>query len=327
MCQYETFKKVKKMLFEIQDDIFNKNIYAEKALNYFIRDVGYFNFWIIQDFPDNFTLQKGDTLKQKIYFNFIENISEKLNNFYNKKNEYFVQIAKLLLVNNKFLKDLNNIKDRYFYLRDVMYYPKKEYKEFFPRFQNELLKLRNNYNLAQRWEPYILQGMLIYPIDDGELITPKDQPAPKPPTGEPGRMQSFIGKKKLPEELILVGDEKENTVKAYTKKHNIKNKGYYRTKDYKTPLRNFDRDFRWYKAYQYSLKDKNIINKDSIFLDIFFNDIYKYPKDWQEPDYVQFRDEPDGLSVVLKDDIEIKGISKIRTIIYRLDRIVYKKEK
>ena len=120
-------------------------------------------------------MQKGDTLKQIIYFNFIENISEKINAQYQKQNEYFRQIAKLLLVNNDFLNDLENIKGKYFQPREyedyIIYYPQKKYSDEFHKFQSEIIKLRENYNITQRWEPYIIQGMLTYPIDSkGELI-------------------------------------------------------------------------------------------------------------------------------------------------------------
>lgn len=332
LCKYKTFIKVKKKLLDIQDDIFNKNIKVEKVINDFIEDLEYFNYKIIKDGRGKFSLQEGDTLKQIIYFNFIENISEKINAIFQKKNEYFRQIAKLLLVNNDFLEDFENIRDQYFYPRTyedcAMYHPVKEFQKVFSKFQNEILELRDGYNLTQRWEPYMLQGMLIYPIDNnGELVVPENRPIPKPPDGKPGRMQILMGGKKLPEEPILVGDESEDMVKTFAKKHNVKVKDYFRTKDYKQPLRNFDRNFRWYREYQERIKDKGIKIKDAIFSEIFLDDIYNYPKDWQEPDYANYREKPDELSEDLKDDIEIGGANRIKAVIYRLDNLVYKKEK
>lgn len=332
LCKYKTFIKVKKKLLDIEDDIFNENVKAEKVINDFIEDCEYFNFKIIKGNRGYFFLQKGDTLKQIIYFDFIENISGNLNIFFQKQDKYFGQIVKLLLVNNDFLRDLKNIKDKYFYPREyenyVLYHPKKEFREVFYRFQDEFQKLRDKYKLKQRWEPYMLQGMLIYPIDNnGELVVPKDRPVPKPPDGKPGRMQSFKGKKKLPEELVLVGDEKENIVKAFVKKYNIGLKHYVRKKAYKQPLRDFNRNFRWYKDYQRRIKDIEVKTKDLIFSEIFLDDIYNYPKDWQEPDYAKYREEPDELSEDLKNDIEIGGANRIKAVIYRLDNLVYKKEK
>ncbi len=330
LCRYETFAELKKQLKDIQKDALIRNIKPEKAVNDFIEDHEYFNFKIERDGRGNFSFQKGDTLKQMVYFSFMENISDLLNANFQKQNEYFIQIAKLLLVNSKFLKDLNNIKYRYFYPREyegyILYHPKKEYKENFPEFQNEFLKLRSKYKLSQRWERYILQGMLPCPIDgNGELVVPEDRPIPKPPTGDPGKKEILEGGKKLPDELIVEGDEPENIVRDYAKRHKIKLKGYHRTKDkdYKQPLRDFDRNFKWYKEYQRRLKEKGSKTKDSIISEILLDSIEEYPQDWQEPDYIDYLEKPDKLP----DDGAIKGVNRIRRVLYRLDNIVYKKEK
>ncbi len=332
LCNYETFVEFKKQLKDLLIDILGKSFKKEKKLNDFIENFEYFNFKIERDGRGNFSFQKGDTLKQMIYFSFIENISDLLNTNFQKQNKYFDQIAKLLLVNNKFLNDLNNMKARYFYPKQnkdyILYQPKKEYKKNFPKFLIDIFELRDKYNITQRWEPYIILGMLAYPIDgNGELVVPEDRPIPRPPTGEPGRMQIFKGEKKLPEEPILVGDEREDIVKAFEKNHSIEVKNYYRTKDYKQPLRDFDRNFRWYKEYQERLKDKGTKTKDPIFFEIFLNNVHKYPEDWQEPDYTKYQEEPDELYEDLIDDIEIRGADRIRAVIYRLDNLVHKKEK
>lgn len=332
LCKYDNFVKLKKQLKAIEDDALSSNFKPEKALNNFIENLEYFNFKIERDGRGNFSFQKGDTLKQMICFSFIENLPNLLNTNFQKQNKYFVQIAKLLLVNNKFLKDLNSIKDNYFYPKQyehyTLYQPKKEYKENFSKLLYELTDLRDKYNISRRWESYIIQGMLTYPIDfNGELVAPKDRPIPRPPRGEPGRMQIFEGKKKLPEEPILVGDESEDMVKTFAKKQNIKIKDYFRSKDYKQPLRNFDRNFRWYREYQWRLKDKSIKTKDSIFSEMFLNDIQKYTQDWQEPDYTSYLKNSDRVSEDSKVDIEIGGANRIKAVIYRLDNLVHKKEK
>ncbi len=332
LCNYETILEFKKQLKDLLIDILGKSFRKEKKLNDFIENFEDINFKIERDGRGNFSFQKGDTLKQMIYYSFIENISELLNANFGKQNKYFIQIAKLFLVNNDFLKDLNNIKERYFYPRTyetyTLYQPRKEYKENFSQFQNEFLKLREKYKLSPRWGRYIIQGMLTCDIDkNGELVVPKDRPIPMPPTGDPGWKEIIEDGKRIPDELIVEGDEPENIVRDFTKIHNIKSEYYHRTKNHKQPLRDFDRNFRWYKKYQKRLKDIGTETKDSIFSEIFLDDIKKYPKDWQEPDYTENQKKKNELVQSTKEDIEIKGIKRIRAVLYRLDNIVYKKEK
>ena len=179
----------------------------------------------------------------------------------------------------------------------------------------------------QRWEPYIIKGMLFYPVnDDGELVVPDDNPVPRPPDEKPGKLLSFTKKGVLPASLITVGDESEQGVKYFAKRHGISEKGYKRTKPFKKPLRNFNRDFRWYKIYQEKIKDRGAKTKGSILSEIFFEDKSCSPDDWTE--YIEkTRNDSDSSYSLLNEDVEIKAINRIRSVIYRLDKIVYEVEK
>jgi len=332
LCEYKSFCRIKKDLYEMLDNILMGKLQAERTINDFIKKIGNINFKVIEDSRGKFRLQKGETLRQIIYFDFIQNIVERLNEYFGKQNMYYKQIARLLLVNSDFLERLEIIRSEYFRPREIegytIYHPDKKFSKNFSGFQKKIFELRKEFNITQRWEPYIIQGMLIYPINDyGELVVPEDRPVPRPTDGTPGRLLSIVDGKKLPIKPIIVGDESEDMISAYVRKYGIEIKKYKRTGRYRQPLKNFNRDFRWYRKYQRKIKIKGIKTKGSIFSEIFFDDVKNHPEDWEEHDYIDYLKESNKMTDISKEDIEIKGSNRIRAVIYRLDNIVYRQEK
>lgn len=275
LCDRFVFKEKRKLLKSNMKKLFireTNDSEKEKILDDITQELNLISFHIKKDIKGKFCktiLLKN--LYQRIIDSFIDDVIKKLNNEEDVE-EYFLQVARILINTKEFKKDINNIRKKFFKrIKD-----RNSFTDYLLKDQNltysinqNIEKILNKYNLAPRWENWV-NSLLYY--DQKKIL---ECTIDYLPTGSLGIRRIFEknkgGLKEIGIEPIYVGDETKEELERFKRKYG-KDVSIDISKKRRKPIFEFEKYLRWYKLYEKGKKP----------IDIYDIDKQNHPGDWKD---------------------------------------------
>lgn len=217
---------------------------------------------------------KFRNLYQNIFFDLIENYKDRLDALVDLQ-DYFSQIAQILISTKKFIKDIKIIRDSYMHPKGNFYYRKDNIlpKIIFDEIQN----LRVKYKLYRRWEVWIYN---ILSHDISKYPSEIYNSIPDGSVYGGFLLPSNYVKKEITKEPFIVGDEAERNISDF-KAETGQAMDIEIRNNRRKPITEFKKQLRWYK----------LMEERKSYIDIIDSELDSHIEDWEE-----FRDYKDAQS-------------------------------